>query len=273
MKKKIIILSTLVGILIVLGGLSPSICSKDIVPVQINQNNDSIALEVNRYNGGEPETIREELSYEEAEELKEILTLLNEAIVNSDEEAIDYYEKILNEKGIFGDSYQQFFSYNTYINRIKALRFNNILNTLGILNNDNISNLLCYFNAIGNGTILFTLGVRMYEAIVRIIENQTSIIAALILYIALVPLLALVMLFTSLIPFRILMPIGIVVMFNGKISSIGLQGLKRLVVDGGDSVAVNISWFTGITLNLAFTENRFVFVSGIALKVEESAYD
>ena len=155
---------------------------------------------------------------------------------------------------------------------IKTLRFTGLAKYLGSLNNDNISNLLCFFNAVGNGTILHTLGVRMYEAIVRIIENQTSIFAALILFIALVPLLAIVMLFTSLIPFRILMPIGIVVMRKGRISSLGLQGRKKLVVEGPESVNVNISWFTGITINLPFSDNPFVFVAGIALRVQESDY-
>ncbi len=269
--KKVLIFSALVAILIILGGLSPSICSKDIEPVQISQNSEIIPVEVNRYYGQQSETILSELSYEEAEELREILTLLNEAIKNNDEDAIDQYEKVLNEKGIFGDNYQEFFSHNTYNEMMKTFRFHKLAKYLGILNNDNVSNLLCYFNAIGNGTIVFALGVRVYEAIVRIVENQTSIIAALILFIALLPLLAMVMLFTSLIPFRILMAEGIVVMFNGKISSIGLQGRKKLIVEG-DDIAVNISWFTGITLNLMFTENRFTFVSGIALKVEESDY-
>ncbi len=269
--KKVLILSTLVAILIVLGGLSPSICSKDIEPVQISQNSEMIPVEVNRYYGQQSETIQSELSYEEAEELTEILTLLNEAIKNNDEGAIDQFEKILNEKGIFGDNYQKFFSQNTYIEMMKTFRLNHLAKYLGILNDDNISNSLCFFNAVGNGTIVFALGVRMYEAIVRIVENQTSVIAALILFIALLPLLLTVVIFTSLIPFRILMSEGIVVMYKGKISSIGLQGRKRLDVEG-DDVAVNISWFTGITLNLLFTENRFTFVSGIALKVEESDY-
>jgi len=272
MKKKIIILAAIVAILIVLAGLSPSICSKDIKPDKIGQYSDTINIEVNRYYGRQPETINTKLSYEEAEQIKEILIQLSDALDKNDEKTIKECESILNKKGIFGDNYQQFYSYDTYIKMIKTLRFTGLAEYLERKNSDNISNIMCYFNAIGNGTILFTLGVRMYEAIVRIIENQTSIIGALILFIALVPLLAIVMLFTSLIPFRILMPVGIVVMYKGRISSLGLQGRKKLEVEGPDSVNVNISWFTGLTINLPFSDNRFVFVSGIALRAQESDY-
>ncbi len=272
MKKKILIITTIVAILIVLAGVSPSICSKDIEPVFIVQNSDTITVEVNRYYGRQPETINTKLSYEEAEQIKEVLIQLSNALENNDEKTIKECESILNEKGIFGDNYQQFFSYDTYIKMIKTQRFTGLAKYLESLNNDNISNLLCYFNAIGNGTLFYYLGVRMYEAIVRIIENQTSFFAQLILFIALVPLLAIVMLFTSLIPFRILMPVGIVVMNKGRISSLGLQGRKKLVVEGPESVNVNISWFTGITINLPFSDNPFVFVAGIALRVQESGY-
>lgn len=272
MKKKILILTTIVAILIVLAGLSPSICSKDIEPNQISQHRDTITVEVNRYYGRQPETINTKLSYEEVEQIKEILIQLNNALENNDEKTIKECELILNEKGIFGDNYQKFFSYDTYINIIKTLRFTGLAKYLGSQNNDNISNLLCYFNAIGNGTILHTLGVRIYEAFVRLIENQTSIISQFILYLVLVIFLAPIILFSSLIPFRILMPIGIVVIRKGRVSSLGLQGRKKLVVEGPDSVNVNISWFTGITINLPFSDNPFVFVSGIALRVQESDY-
>jgi hypothetical protein len=236
------------------------------------QNSDTITVEVNRYYGRQPETISKVLSYEEAVKIKEILIQLSNAIENNDEKTIKEFESILNEKGIFGDNYQQFFSYDTYNKIIKSLRFTGFAKYLGSLNNDNISNSLCYFTAVGNGTILHTLGVRMYEAIVRIVENQTSLIAQVILFLTLVPFLAIIILFTSLIPFRILMPIGIVVMRKGRISSLGLQGRKKLVVEGPESVDVNISWFTGITINLPFLDNPFVFVSGIAFKVQESDY-
>ena len=273
MKKKILIVSTtLIAILIVLAGLSPSICSKDIEPVQIGANSDILTIEVNRYCGRQPENFNTKLIYDEAVQIKEILIQLNDAIENNDEKTIKECESILNEKGIFGDNYQKFFSYNTYSEMLKTFKFADFAKYLGSQNNNNISNLLCYFNAIGNGTLYHFLSVRMYEAIVKIVENQTSLIGAFILFITLLPFLVIVMLLTSLIPFRILMPVGIVAMRKGRISSLGLQGRKKLVVEGPDSVNVNFSWFTGVTINIPFSDNPFVFVSGIAMKVQESGY-
>ena len=105
MKKKIVILSAMVAILIVIGGLSPTIVSKDL---KMSSKGDTITAEVNRYYGFDSEPIHTELTLEEAEEIKQILINLNEAIENNDEEAIDQYETILNAKGIFGDEYQKY---------------------------------------------------------------------------------------------------------------------------------------------------------------------
>ena len=49
-----------------------------------------------------------------AEQIKEVLIQLSDALNNNDEKTIKECESILNEKGIFGDNYQQFFSYKTY---------------------------------------------------------------------------------------------------------------------------------------------------------------
>lgn len=136
-------------------------------------------------------------------------------------------------------------------------------------NGDNISNSMCYFNAIGKGIMLFPLGVKIWEAIVRAVRNASSALEALIIYLALVPLFALVVLITHLIPFRILMPVGIINMQQGRISSLGLMGFKRVIVDT-EPVDVNLSWFTGITFNIPFSENPILFVSGFAVQVVES---
>jgi hypothetical protein len=266
MKRKIVFFSTIVAILLVLGGLSPTICSKDLV---IASGNETVTIEVNRYYGKNSEEILTEISYEDAEEIKEILVNLNEAIVNNDEEAISQYESILNEKGIFGNNYQDFFSYNTFSEMMDKSKCSQFTRYFGINNNDNISNYMCYFNAIGKGTMLFTLGLTLWEAIVRAVQNASSPLAGLIIFLALFPFLVLIMIFTHLIPFRILMPRGAITMQNGTISSLGLMGFKRVVV-GTDPVDVNLSWFTGLTINFPFGENPFLFVSGVALEVKET---
>ena len=268
MKKKIVILSAMVAILIVIGGLSPTIVSKDI---KISSKGETIVAEVNRYYGKSSEPIYTELTLEEAEEIKQILINLNEAIENNDEQAIDQYEAILNEKGIFGEEYQEFFSYNTYNEKMKSARFPDIEKYLGDQNGDNLSNFMCYFNAIGKGIMIFTLGLRVWEAIIRAVENASSPLAGFIILLALIPFFILVVALTHIIPFRILMPVGHIEMKDGRISSLGLMGFKDVKVEEGDPIVkVNVSWFTGITFNLPFGENPFLFTSGIALRVEES---
>jgi len=129
---------------------------------------------------------------------------------------------------------------------------------------------MCYVNILGQGIMLFYLGVILWEAIVRAAENASSWLAALIIILAMLPFLVLVMLFTHLIPFRILMPLGMISVQNGTISSLGLRGFKRYNADVSGPVEVNLSWFTGITINLAFTESSFLFVSGVGLEIKET---
>jgi len=266
MKRKIGFLSISIALIIILAGLSPVVGSIDIEEIK---NNENIIVEVNRYDGKKTEPILTEVSYEEAEELKEILINLNEAIEKNDEEAISNYETILNEKGFFGEEYQKFYSHNKFTELMEKSSLSKFTKFFERKNGDNISNSMCYFNAIGQGTILFTLGVRMWEAIVRAVENASSPLAGLILLLALFPLLVLVMLFTHLIPFRILMSQGVINMQQGRISSLGLMGFKRVIVDT-EPVNVNVSWFTGLTINILFSEPPFVFMSGFAVQVAES---
>jgi hypothetical protein len=256
MKKKIICFSAvIVGILIVLGSLSPAVCSKDI---------DTVTIEVNRYNLRNPTTIRTEVNAEEAQEIKQILIDLNEAIENNDEAAISQYEEILNEKGIFGEQRQEFISQNTFSEKMRGMK-----QTLSA----EITNRLCYFNAVGNGSIFFTLAVRFIEVMQEIIDNATSVIEALVLLLVLLPFFAIIYLGTHLIPFRILMPIGIVGMDKGKMFSLGLNGFKRVVIESGDDpLFVNLTWFTGATVNIIGSGSLggFLFVSGFAAGVEET---
>jgi len=259
MKEKIVCISTiLVTTLIVLGSLSPHVYSKDI---------DTVTIEVNRYYGRKPETIYTDVSIEEAEEIKQILINLNKAIENNDEEAISYYEKILNEKGIFEENHQKFFSNKKYSETMEKTNLAKYKRYFGTRNGDNISNYMCYFNAIGGeGLMLWWFGLKVWQGIMDAIKNVSNPIAAFILFLALLPFLVLILLLTDLLPFRILSPNGIITLKNGTISSLGLKGLKRCKV-GVDPVEVNISWFTGITINIP---TSFIFISGIALEVKEN---
>lgn len=266
MKKKIGIISVGIITILLLSGISPVVGSLD--NEQLEQNN-NIIVEVNRFLGGKAKPILTEVTQEQAEELKEILIKLNEAIENNDENAILIYEKILNKRGFFGKEYQKIFSKNSIFEKIKSQKYSGIFGDAESSNGDNISNTLCFFNAIGKGIIIFPLALRFWEAIVEIVKNASSFLAGLILLLIFLPFLVLIILFTDLIPFRILMSEGVILMDSGTITSLGLNGFKRLPVET-EEVHVNISWFTGLTFNIPFTNNSFMWVSGFAAKVYES---
>ena len=54
MRRKIIFLSTAVAVLIILSGLSTTVCAKDI---ELSNKNEKLMVEVNRYYGCNSETI------------------------------------------------------------------------------------------------------------------------------------------------------------------------------------------------------------------------
>jgi len=258
MKEKIVCISTiLIATIIVLGCLSPQVYSKDI---------DTVTIEVNRYYG-KKSTICTDVSIEEAEEIKQILIKLNNAIENNDEEVISECEKILNDKGIFGKNHQKFFSSNKYSEAMEQTNLVKYTKYFGAKNGDNISNYMCYFNAIcGQGLMLWWFGLKAWQSIIDAIKNVSNPIAAFILFLALLPFLVIILLLTDLLPFRIMSPSGVIALQNGSVSSLGLKGIKRLKV-GEEPIEVNISWFTGITINIP---TSFIFISGIALEVKES---
>jgi len=109
----------------------------------------------------------------------------------------------------------------------------------------------------------------LYEGITKIIKNASNFFEAFILLLVFLPFLVITMLFSNLIPFRILAPIGALALKNGTISCVGLNGFQKVSV-GAEAYEVNLSWFTGITINILPTNNSkaFLFVSGMALKAE-----
>ena len=266
MKKKIIILSAILAGIVILAGFTQAVGTSDVEEIQEQQN---VVIEICRYYGKKTEPILTEVSEDEAQEIIEILTNLNHAIETNDEEAIKQYETILNEKGIFGDNYQEFFSQDTFSEKAKTQKYQEYFPT----NGDNVDNNLCYFNALGKGIMVFTLGIRFLEAIIRAVENASSFLAGLILLLALLPFFVLIMLFTHLVPFRILLSRGIVGIKEGNMFTLGLQGFKKMDSFKNETYYVNISGFTGLTINIpnfGQEEGTFLFVSGIAIGVKET---
>lgn len=269
MKNKLILISVIIAAIIVLGSCSSSITASNLEEIQSTE---SVSILVNKYYGYQPKTIETEVSIEEAEEIKEILINLNEAITNNDYETISYYEKKLNNKGIFEDNYQEFYSNEEYNQLLQSNKRSNLLGLLEGKNGDNLSNLLCFFNAIGQGLFVSYIGLLVWEGFQRLLSNASSFAEMFVIIIVFLPLVLVTVVLTGLIPLRIFMPKGMVYVENGRISSIGLKGVKRVTVDT-EPVGVNLSFFTGLSISIPGNEDTgredFVFASGIALKVEE----
>jgi hypothetical protein len=264
MDKKIVFVSLATAVIILLTGLTPVLASNKGNLQAIK--NDLVTIEVNQYLGRGTKQIDTTVTTSEAKEIRQYLLELYNAQERNDHQAIATFEALLNEKGIFGESYQKFYSNNDDMTLIEKTRLLQIHSSLA---GENISNRFCYFNAIGEGLVAWWLALSFWQAIVTALKNISNPIGAIILLIALLPLALVVMLLTNLIPFRILAPIGALTLKNGTISALGLNGFQRVTV-GSEYYGVNLSGFTGITINIPPINNRtaFLFVSGFALKAE-----
>jgi hypothetical protein len=269
MKKKVIIISTIIAAIIVLGSCSYSITASNLERINSTE---TVKIEVNQYLGNPYNTIETEVNINEAEEIREILINLNKAITSNDKKAIEFYEKEINSKGIFENDYQEFYSNEEYNQILKSNKRAKLINFLGSKNGDDLSNIMCYFNAIGSGLFVSYLGALALDFFLQLMSNATSFIEMFVIFIVFFPLVALVVVLTGFIPIRILMPRGNVWMESGRMSTIGLNGVKRLTVDN-DSVTVNLSFFTGLSISIPGNEDSgrdpFVFASGIAIRVQQ----
>lgn len=196
------------------------------------------------------------LSSSDADELRQLLISLDDALTRKDTREIQHYETILKSKGIIPATYQFHTSVPAVEPRYQKLRHLR-LPVLG----DNISNTLCYLHAAGSGTLFFTIGILLMIPTLILI----SIFGSEILNI-LIPLYVLIMVATHLIPFRVMLPIGSMILDEGNVSAIGISGSQHITVEDG-SVQVNMIGFTGITINIASNNQTdgFLFVSGFSL--------
>jgi hypothetical protein len=178
MNKKIVFLSVVTAVIILLTGFTPALASNKDNLIEIK--NDLVTIEVNHYLGRQPKQVRTTVTASEAEEIRQYLIALYNAQERNDRQSISTYEALLNEKGIFGESYQKFYSNNdglTLIEKTKLPRFPSSLA------GENISNRFCYFNAIGEGLVFWGLALTFLLEIVNVIKNATNLITMLILLI------------------------------------------------------------------------------------------
>jgi len=261
MKKGIVFLCVFAAAIIVLAGVSSAVVSVD---PEYKMNHDKILVEMNRYRRNGKDTVLTELNNEEVAYLKTCLIKLNDALERDDEVEILKYEKILNDKGILGDTYQKIRSDSLssrllHFSRLRPLPLD-----------DTLSNSLCYVHATGEGIMIFTIGIILTELLYSILSNASSFLEALVLGLVLLPFYVLVFLATHLIPFRILLPIGTIGVENGTISTIGLDGFHTSEITG-NMTKLDVYGFTGITISLPGTNQskEFLFVSGFSFMAKE----
>ena len=242
-----------VSLLFILMIFSPVVSSRSL------DHQKSVTVEVNKIGISGIKKVLTKISYDEACKLRELLIRLDEALSAGNLRAVRKYESEINGLGIFGDSYQK-------IPVPMAI-------SSTAVEDDNISNTLCYFHAAGRGTIYFTFTLKLVEMIKQAVKNATSLIGALAVIIAMIAIFAPIIILTYIVPFRMAMPVGMVRVENGSVSSFGTRGYKKVEVKENETFDVNISWFTGITINIPFGKSNesgnFLFVSGFALSVEE----
>ncbi|MFA5102977.1 MAG: hypothetical protein WC525_07465 [Candidatus Thermoplasmatota archaeon] len=264
MDKKLIAICIITAAIVLLTGFSSALASPKTNLFEIQNN--LVTIEVNYLLGRQSRQTCSTVTVSEAEEIRHYLIELHDALERNDGQAISTYKALLKEKGIFLDNYQKVNSNTHGFALLEQTTSPSYINSQA---GENISNTFCYFNAIGEGLVAWWLALLVLEGIIHLLKNTSSLIVALILFLTFLPFFVLTMLFTNLIPFRILAPSGVLSLKNGTVSAFGLNGFQRVTV-GPEAYGVNLSGFTGITINIPPINNRtsFLFLSGLALKAE-----
>ncbi len=263
MDKKIISVSVFSAVVILLAGCTPALGSSEkniLVKAEL------VTIEVNHYLGRRTDTIRTTVTADEAEQIRFYLTELYNAQQRNDRTAIATYESLLSAKGLFGVNHPQLSSDIKGITLLDKARFSSAISSIA---DENISNSMCFFNAVGEGLMLWWIGQAFVQELLDAINNVSNPIGAVILYIILLPFIVMTLLITDLIPFRIFSPTGVISLMNGTVSARGANGFQKVTVEA-EAYGVNLSGFTGITINIPPINNHksFLFVSGFALKAE-----
>jgi len=264
MQKKIITISFFCVIVVVLACYTPALASKAITQ---NPDQTTIPIEVTRYVGKNALRTIASVSPANALQIKECLIQLSQAQQNNDGPTIARCITELRSYGIKIDKKDATsLAPQNIITKCKKMLSPSFLSSAA---SDNISNAVCFVNAIGQGMMYGAFAVKFLQEVSKALQNQTNPFLVIILLLTFLPLILIVILLNDLIPIRILMPTGILALANGSVSSIGLLGLKHQKV-GADPIQANLSWFTGLTINIPPLHNGskpFVFLSGFVLKI------
>lgn len=229
-----------------------------IITADETADQDILPLQINYYLAGMPtKSTTQQLPSTDYITVTTLLTDLQNALTHNDQNQIESLTCQLQEYNI--DLEQKSLSPNT---------LNIPQNTNPI--SQEINNTFCYFHAAGTGNIVFALGVLVWEWLTSQVTNLSSAIELIILLLITVPLWVPVLIINHLIPFRIMMLKSAVSITDGKITTIGTQGMKQDQLTPSNPATVDLRLFTGITLTIPRlnseqeVEDSFIFVSGLA---------
>jgi|GEM_PF-4781139 len=229
-----------------------------IVNANQNEEQEFLPIHINHYLGGIAyKTTTKELATSDYLDVTTLLTDLQDALCTQNQQQIQSLTQQLKDYDIDIQ--------NTLPNptTLRAPQNTNYLPT-------DINNSFCYFHAAGTGNIVFALGVIVWEWLTSQITNFSSAIELIILLMISAPFWVPILIINHLIPFRIMMLKSAVTINDGKITTIGTQGIKQEHITAPDQASVDLRFFTGITLTIPRfnseqeAEDPFIFVSGIA---------
>lgn len=238
------LINFLMIITIIISIFSPAIYAESLESIS-----DTITVDTLLYKNGMVKKISIQVNKNELDDIKNHLIRLNSLIENGDKRGILLELRFLRDKGIVQDNPDEIY------NLITTDRLTNIDHKEKPLE-ENISNYLCYVNAIGNGLMIFTIGQILY------LLAKNGVVLPGVIYVVILAL-------THSIPFRIMLPLGFIKLDNGSTSIIGLKGYQHLIATD-KSVAFSLIGFTGLVINFPVnTDLIFLFVSGLSLEVTD----
>jgi hypothetical protein len=226
-----------------------------------------VPIEVTKYFGSSPVTTQTMVSPAAADEIRVLASELSSALDRRDMSAAVVCVHALQGYGIsFGPQYLPLMNLQGIFSHTMAIA----LHPASAGPDENLSNSACILNAHGEGMLLGPITENFIKQISEVLSNASGVIEALVLLIILLPLIVTVILFNALIPLRLMMSHGVLALANGTISTRGAQGHKIKQVSGAEHAQVNVTLFTGITLNILPFNNRkpFCLISGFAAKTE-----
>ncbi len=261
MRNVLAISSLCVGAVIILAGFTPALALNPqttqtaLVPIVVAQ-----------YFGSGPVSSRTMVTPADADKIQALASELSLALDRRDMRAAADCVNALKDLGIaFGPAFLPLMKSQDTLSRLPAL----LGHQASTGPDENLSNSACILKAIGEGMMIGPIAENFIKQVAEILHNASGVLEALVLLLVFLPLIVLFILFNALIPFRILMPHGTLVLANGTISTRGAEGYKKVDV-GANHAQVNVTTFTGITLNIIPINNRtgFCFILGFAGKTE-----